>query len=67
MAEKGGGQGRVRCQFGKGRIVRCTKKGHELCQRAAFYGRGVEGEYHCAGEPLVPKTGRLGQQKQAKR
>ena len=68
MAIKGSGtgQGRVRSQLGKGRMVKCSQAGHELCQRAAFFGKGVEGPYHCGSAPLLPKS-RVGQQKQTRR
>lgn len=68
---KGGGQGRVRSQKGKGRMLRCSDVDPMgvQCERAIFAGRGtaldVAGTFTCGNSPLVPKArGRVGQQKQ---
>lgn len=61
----GSGQGRVR-QYRTGRMVRCSDAG---CQRACrFIGFGADvPTYNCGQAPLLAKTGRVGQQKQARR
>lgn len=59
----GGGQGRVRSSFGRGRMVKCSGEAPngKPCQRARFQARGVDIPYDCgehradAGKPGRPE------------
>lgn len=53
--KSGGGQGHVRSYLGHGRMVRCSGRVEgRRCQRAIFFGRGIEGDYDC-GAHVVDK------------